>query len=91
MIEEGFGLLLDYVPYGVGCVAIKVVSLGKWQCEPWEPLIWTVDLWTGPLRRQVNGQVLVTRRGVRTAGGFVLMCFGLLVVGLIGALIWVLS
>ena len=62
MIEEGFGLLFDFIPYGIGRAAIAIASLGQWKCEPWEPLIWTVDLWTGPLKKRVDGQVVVTRR-----------------------------
>ena len=91
MIEEGFGLLFDFIPYGIGRAAIAIASLGQWKCEPWEPLIWTVDLWTGPLKKRVDGQVVVTRRGVRMAGGLVIMCLGLLVVGLVGCLIWLFS
>jgi len=90
MIGEAFGLLLDSIPYWVGRMAIAVISLGKWHCEPWEPNIWTVDLWTGPLRRVSGNQVVVTRRGVRTAGGLVLMLFGFILAGLIGFLIWLL-
>jgi hypothetical protein len=90
MIDEVLGLALDYAPYGIGRVAIAVVSLGRWQCEPWQPQIWTAELFSGPFARRVDGQLIVTRRGVRWAGAGVLVCFGLVLAGLVGCIIWLL-
>ena len=88
MIAEIIGILADRLFYVVGRVVILLFSFGRWQSEPWRPQIWTSELFSGPFAQCVNGQLLVTPRGVRWAASGVIVMMGFVFAGLVLVIMW---
>lgn len=72
VIPRIIGFVLDRVPYGMGRLTIFVFSFGSLRSERWAKLGWLSELFAGPLWLRSHGHVIVTRRGVRWTGYFII-------------------